>query len=373
MPTIAITMDVDPRRSLEVFSGVERFLRENRLNWRLAPLGPGFEATLLQLVRAGRLDGVIGAFVSDAWTRDLAASGVAAVNISQISEIRAVPSVGIDFREIGQKAAELLLSTEPRTLAFAGVRGQFSSRRMRDGYAAGTTLDVIDAPVGADYLRAQWLRQLALPASLFCASDSLARDWILAAREAGLAVPKDLAVMGVGDSPVDALFASIALSSFALPWGAVGFQAAGTLQRLLESDPGDWPTCAEPRWVSGANFVPRASTRRGSQRDWLVDSMMASFRSDLSQPPAVEELARQAGLSRRALEMRFQEALGQGPYHVYQQLRFEHACALLRERPDLKIQEIARACGFEDPHPFSAAFKRRFGCSPRQWRAAEGA
>ncbi|MGF1449180.1 MAG: helix-turn-helix domain-containing protein [Opitutales bacterium] len=368
LPVIAVTLDVDVRRNLEIFSGIEQAIREMRLNWRLAPLGPGFEQALLDLVRARAVDGVIGAFVSDAWSGELARSGVPAVNVSQISNVRAVPSVGVDFVTLGRRAGELLRATEPATCAFAGIRGQYASACLLEGLRA-SGLAVERAPTGPAHLWMEWLQEAVRPVSLFCANDALAREWVEVAREAGLRVPEDVAVLGVGDSPVDGLFAGVGLSTFALSWAEVGRTAALRLQADFELPIERRPVRPEPILLPPGECLQRASTRRGSQRDGLVEAVLETLQRSLAQPPSVDALARLAGVSRRTLELRFQSVRGQGPYQTFQQLRREHACRLLRERPDLRILDVARAVGFEEPHPFSAAFKKWTGLSPKQWRA----
>ena len=51
--------------------------------------------------------------------------------------------------------------------------------------------------------------------------------------------------------------------------------------------------------------------------------------------------------------------------------RMEKARSLLRET-DLRANEIALAVGYKNPHYFSFVFKKTQGCTPREYRAAEG-
>ncbi len=52
-------------------------------------------------------------------------------------------------------------------------------------------------------------------------------------------------------------------------------------------------------------------------------------------------------------------------------LRIEKAKILLTEHPELRISEIAAACGFEDYNYFITVFKRLVGKPPRQFRQNE--
>jgi len=64
---------------------------------------------------------------------------------------------------------------------------------------------------------------------------------------------------------------------------------------------------------------------------------------------AVEALAAEVGYSRRQLAVRFAEDVGLGPKAVARVLRFERACALLRD--GARPAEVAAATGYADqPH-----------------------
>lgn len=96
------------------------------------------------------------------------------------------------------------------------------------------------------------------------------------------------------------------------------------------------------------------------------------MRNNLDEPLARAELAGHVGLSVRSLERLFRERLDTTPARHYLELRLRRAAELLggERRP---VAEIARAAGFASTPTFSRAFTRRFGRSPRAWRAAGGA
>ncbi len=79
------------------------------------------------------------------------------------------------------------------------------------------------------------------------------------------------------------------------------------------------------------------------------------------------EMAQACGLSRRQLYRVF-AAYGLTPSAWLWQVRLEAAHALLRERSDLRVTEVAFAVGFNDASHFSRLFKNQFGISPRQLR-----
>jgi transcriptional regulator GlxA family with amidase domain len=75
------------------------------------------------------------------------------------------------------------------------------------------------------------------------------------------------------------------------------------------------------------------------------------------------------GTSRRQLERLFRGYLSVSPSRHYLNLRLFRARQLL-DSTDLRILEIAIACGFESPSHFSKTFREHFGESPNSIRAA---
>jgi len=80
-------------------------------------------------------------------------------------------------------------------------------------------------------------------------------------------------------------------------------------------------------------------------------------------------VARRAGRSPFQLHRELRKALGETPRAFIERLRLEQAAAtLLGTR--VSILNIALGAGFSSPEVFTRAFCRRFGCSPRRYRAA---
>ena len=81
----------------------------------------------------------------------------------------------------------------------------------------------------------------------------------------------------------------------------------------------------------------------------------------------VREVAAHIRASRRWLDGQFVEQLGRTAHEEIVRVQFALVEKLLMET-DLSLHEIAERCGFRHPEYLSAAFKRRYGVSPSQWR-----
>ncbi len=82
---------------------------------------------------------------------------------------------------------------------------------------------------------------------------------------------------------------------------------------------------------------------------------------------ALPDIARAAHLSPDHFGRLFHRETGQTPMRRLRSIRLQHAGRLLRQ-DGLRIREIARHVGFEDPLHFSRAFRAEMGCSPRAYR-----
>ncbi|GAA3255464.1 GlxA family transcriptional regulator [Streptomyces lavendulae] len=88
---------------------------------------------------------------------------------------------------------------------------------------------------------------------------------------------------------------------------------------------------------------------------------------NLHQPLTVDQLARQAGMSRRTLIRRFHADTGRPPMRWLLDARLGLGRELL-ESSDLTVEAVARRCGLGTPANFRSLFKAHVGVSPRVYR-----
>lgn len=84
-------------------------------------------------------------------------------------------------------------------------------------------------------------------------------------------------------------------------------------------------------------------------------------------PLTIEEVARQAGVSRSQLYRGFMDQFGCSPKEYLNRIRLSQAKLLLL-RGDLSVGAVARSCGFDDPLYFSRIFRRETGITPMEYR-----
>lgn len=110
-----------------------------------------------------------------------------------------------------------------------------------------------------------------------------------------------------------------------------------------------------------------ADARQGnSQAHQVVDKAIRWITLHYSRTISIEEMAHALGYHRTHLSRIFKEHTGLSPINYLLQVRMERAKGLLAQ--DWTIEQVAASVGFEDALYFSKTFRKRFGCSPTEYR-----
>ncbi len=97
-----------------------------------------------------------------------------------------------------------------------------------------------------------------------------------------------------------------------------------------------------------------------------ITAVIHTLEQNLSEPLDVDQLSRQACMSRSRLYVEFKKQLGCTPGEFHQQLRLKSAAEAIRSGKS--ITEACYGYGFNDLSHFSRRFSHFFGCSPTAYR-----
>jgi AraC-like DNA-binding protein len=107
--------------------------------------------------------------------------------------------------------------------------------------------------------------------------------------------------------------------------------------------------------VSDSGKSERERRRALVARDLLMEN--------LANPPSIEDVARQVGLSQRRLGEVFIDIFGAGPFQCLTQWRLDEARSLLHSGEN-SVKKVAYMMGYAHVSSFSYAFSRQFGVPP---------
>lgn len=329
-------------------------------------------------LRKLNLDGLITRVSSRRDEASLLESGLPVVNVSGRFQATQVDNVFNDDERVGQMAAAFYQRRGFKNFGFCGVERHRSSRLRQRGFRhelqqAGYTLSEVvlpelpegDAPsTSATATLAKWLLELPKPVAVFGFNDAVARAVAEACEETEIKLPDDVAVLGVDNDDIQLGFSAIALSSIELSRRRIGKYAAQCmLARLAEPE---HPLAM--RTVPPLKIVARGSTDKLAVNDGVVAEALDYITEHLANPISVDDIAREVGVSRRSLEVRFRSALQTSVYAEVQRQQLDRARVLLLETPKMTIAEVAYACGFQDARHLNVVCRKKLDCTPGSLR-----
>jgi LacI family transcriptional regulator len=208
-----------------------------------------------------------------------------------------------------------------------------------------------------------WLRALPKPCGVFTCTDGWGRTVARYAREAGLRVPEDLALVGADNDTLECELIAPPLSSVMIPWQEIG-RSAATLVRLALSQQ---PLTGRRVVVSPIAVAARRSSEVLAVEDSLVAKAVGWIRERSDQRLTVTMVARAVGGGRQRLERRFRSALGRT---VQEEIRRTHVEAARRqlEETQVSLAEVAKRSGFTNAALLNVAFRRELGMAPGAYR-----
>jgi len=260
--TIAfVTYDFLPNESFSshylgrMMTALTRELQTHGHYLLMFPLAIGDDpAPLRRLLKSDRVDGIVMRFVQDAPHTDalldvVRESGTPCVCLERPGNARfGFPGITYDDREGGTLATNHLLELGHRRIAhlagdmrYATAQDRFASYKEALESAGVPFDEEITAVAEWDtrFARGETHRLLALPTpptAIFAASDDMAFGALHAARDRGLRVPEDLAVVGFDDIPLAQQLTPL-LTTIRAPLDEMGVRAARLLSGQAEADP----------------------------------------------------------------------------------------------------------------------------------------
>ncbi|WP_329310950.1 GlxA family transcriptional regulator [Streptomyces sp. NBC_01262] len=136
-----------------------------------------------------------------------------------------------------------------------------------------------------------------------------------------------------------------------------GAAAANARARFLVAPP--QRPGGQAQYVDQLRSRPRSEELAGV-RDWMLDNMAAGV--------TVDDIAARAHMARRTLVRRFRNETGTSPMAWLTDARIDRARELLEATTE-PIERIGRLTGLGNPASVRAAFHRRVGTSPQEYRA----
>ncbi|MDB5325833.1 MAG: transcriptional regulator [Phycisphaerales bacterium] len=364
-----------------MLGGVARYMHEHE-PWAIYLKPFGVEKSLDSWLTRWQGDGIIAA-IADQKLESLSRVGIPVVDVIGVLSDAGVPLVRTHDFSVGKAGADHLVERGFTSFAFIEYAEHAWSTLRRDGFraaleAVGFACDVytMDYPYagtgGPERWEQQqselctWIEHRRKPTGVMCSTDLMAQQFLEACLRVGVTVPDEIAVVGADNDEQICQICSPPLSSVIINDEQRGYMAASVLDKLM--DGGSPPT--ETVWVEPNGVFSRASTDILAVDDQVVVTALRFIRDHASDNIAVDDVVRQALVSRSVLERRFRKTVGRPINGEIVRVRLNRAVQLLCEtRLELKV--IAIRAGFGSTSYMNAVFREKMGRTPGSYRGMD--
>lgn len=376
MKRVALIIETSRTYGRELLEGVRQYVSQHG-PWSIFAEIRDLESKPPAWLRKWDGDGILTRTATPAIARAVGAVGVPTIELRASRLPRKFPFVGIDNAAVGRLCAEHLrerghrhyavyeLTTEP---FFEERSRSFVEHLEENGFACHHFRQSLNIEKPREWEKQQaslveWLMKLPKPVGILACTDQLG-FWLLdACQRAGLAVPEEVAVLGVENDESLCSISSPPLSSLRLGGQRVGYEACALLDRWMSGTAPERDAFLLPPLT----IETRRSTDTIAVNDpWLAQALCL-VRERACQGLRVADLLREIPLSRSTLERGFREVLGRSPNMEIHRVKLLRVAELL-ETTDWSLDEIAVKTALANKHYLATSFRKMYGLPPGEFR-----
>jgi LacI family transcriptional regulator len=325
-------------------------------------------------------DGIIARASTPKSARKLLRIGVPTVDLNDQVRGLGLPQIHSDHAAIARFAAEHLMDRGFRHFAYFGFPVLEWSVRRKESF----TRHVLEAGhqihEGPPSRRvswghqqasweaemeqvAEWVKKVPKPLGIMAGNDIRGIQMLDACRRAGVAVPEEVAVVGVDNEELVCLLAYPPLSSVIPNAYRIGYEAAGLLDLLMKGR----RDTELMRTVPPLSVAIRQSSDVMAIANPYLANAMRLIREHACDGLSIDDVLEHVMVSRSALQRLFRKELGKTMLDAITGVRIQRVKELLAES-DLTLTEIADRAGFAYVEYLSTRFRRQTGHSPIAYR-----
>lgn len=383
MARVALIIETSHSFGREIFRGITRYLRENE-PWSVFFVELTVCDGVPKWLKKWSGDGIISRVATPDFVKFVADTDIPIVDLNQQLRGLGAPLVSIDHALVGRMVAEHLLQRGFHEFGFIGHNGLHWSDDRRDAFRdtvheAGGHCHVYSC--GSQAPRrfldrtwelemegvVRWASNLPQPVGIMASDDFRGLQLIEACAIARIAVPQEVAVIGVGNDNVACELASPPLSSVVLNAYQMGYEAASLLDRLMRGE----KVGRKERLLPPLDIVTRQSSDVMAVADPVVSKSMQFIHQYACEGIKISDILRHVLVSRSVLQDRFRKTFECTIHDMILDVRIKRAKELLAQT-ELSLAEIARRSGFKHVEYLCEVFKKGTGWTPGQYRAQHG-
>jgi LacI family transcriptional regulator len=379
LPHVALIVETSTAYGRAILSGISQYVREHG-PWTVYIEQRSLQDSAPPWLERWAGDGIIARASTPKSARKLLKSGVPTVDLNDQVRGLGLPQIHSDHAAIARLAAEHLMDRGFRDFAYFGfpvfewsvrrqeaftahvqaaghqIHGGLPARRVSWSHQQTSWEDEIDGV-------ARWVKRLPKPLGIMAGNDIRGIQMLDACRRACVAVPEEVAVVGVDNEELVCMLAYPPLSSVIPDAFRVGYEAAELLDLMMSGG----------RVTEMLRSIPPLSvaTRQSSDVTAIANPCLANamrfIREHACQGIGVDDVLEHLTISRSVLQRLFRKELGQTILDALTAIRMQRVKQLLSET-DLSLADVADRAGFSYVEYLSTSFRRQTGLSPTAYR-----
>ena len=379
---IAVLVEWSRAYGRGVLHGIAKYVDTHR-TWKVYQTERGLSDEAPGWLRGWEGDGIIARIESDRMLQQIRRMKIPVVDLLEHRRRRSIPHVISNNHTIAQMAVDHLMQRGLRSFAYCGLPGVYSSdirsqefvnilqqhgfevhvyeNRQEPGRKTISTAE--DCELRCEEGVATWVESLPKPVGLMACNDLRAHQVLMVCGDRGIAVPDDVAVIGVDNDELICKLCHPPLSSIQQNPERAGYEAATLLDRMIDGD----VVSQEPIVVEPLEVVPRQSTDVMAVGDADVAEAIRFIRAHACEGIHVGNVVDHVQTSRSTLERRFNRLLGRSPKAEILRTQLDHVKRLL-SMTEYPLERIAHLTGFQYTESMCYSFKRNLGQTPGQYR-----
>ncbi|MGO9109075.1 MAG: XylR family transcriptional regulator [Thermoguttaceae bacterium] len=408
-PRVAIIVETSGNYGRRILDGIARYVRTHQ-RWSVFLEQRELRAPTPPWLLRTQWNGILCRSTDRHLARAILRRRIPTIDLNDMYGGLGLPRIWSDHRAIGRLGAKHLMNCKLHSFAFCGFTEETWSDLRREGFtqtvcATGHSCAAYESPWHGSHVPEwtadqekimRWIRSLPKPLGLMACNDVRGQPVLNACRSAEVAVPEEVAVVGVDNENVLCQLCDPPLSSVVPNPDRIGYEAAELLDQLMaaaRTEGATRSTCAnsrvgkgtirgrsefdvsplppsiapEERLIPPMEVIARQSTDVLRIDDAEVAAAVQYIRENACRGVTMRDVMDHLAVSRSMLERRFRKCLGRSPQEEIREVQLKRVKELLAET-DLALDVIARLAGYSHPEYMSVVFKRESGQTPGEYR-----
>lgn len=382
-PRVALLVESSRAYGRGLLSGVAKFVRQHD-PWSIFFQDLNLCDITPEWLKTWKGEGIIARLENADIVGVIRHSKVPAVFLRRVDPKAKITCILTDNIAVSRVGFEHLRERGFRHFAFCGFNGADYSDERKNGFVesvakAGLRCQVYTDPqttLKEDTAKyeglglkdggrvATWIQKLPKPVGVMACNDMRGQQVLDACRAIGVAVPEEVAVVGVDNDEVVCNLSDPPLSSVVPDTERIGYEAALLLAKMMEGGRARPPEIL----IEPTGVVTRRSTEVLAMEDRQIAAVARFIREHACEGIDVNDVLRVNPMSRSSLDRRFAKILGRSPKDEILRIRLNRVKQLLAET-DFPLSLIAEKTGFEHIEYLSRIFKKKIGITPSSFRS----